>query len=147
MAFRRTDRRRFSRAVMQIAWARCKDAAGIPRCQGCTACLAPGKYVYDHVDPWELSHDSSLDNCQLLCAACDDVKTPLDLSDIARSNRVRDRHSGARARARHPMPCGRASRHKKPIGGYGIVPRVSQLQKHARYIAGRAIAPAPEASP
>lgn len=138
MSFRRNDRRTFSRKTMQIAYARTKDGEGVHRCQGCTAPLVPGKFIYDHVIPWEISRDSSIGNCQLLCAACDAIKTPLvDIPVIAKSNRQRDRHIGA-VKSRHPMQCGRASKRTKTFG-HGVQPRLTQAQKHARTMAARRI--------
>ena len=30
---------------------------------------------FDHIIPWEISHDSSLGNCQVLCTDCHEAKT------------------------------------------------------------------------
>src|ERR1700733_10937001 len=118
ISFRRNDRREFSRKVKQIAFQRCKG-----RCEGCGNLLVTGDITYDHKIPWELSRDSSLANCQVLCTSlCDRAKTPNDKSVIAKSNRVRNKHIGAVTRSRHPMPGGRRSPFNFKIGG-GIVDR------------------------
>ena len=70
MTFRHTDRRNFTRKVKVIAFQKAKG-----KCEGCTARLALGHYTYDHKVPWELSRDSSVENCQVLCDNCDDGKT------------------------------------------------------------------------
>ncbi len=140
--------RRFDRATRVAAFARCQDAAGVPRCQECTAPLGAGNINYDHVIPWKLSHDSSIDNCQVLCNTCDDAKTyGVDLPMLARSDRVRDRHIGAvrAGEGRRPMPCGRSSRWSKPIGGFRPVRRLTQAQKLAATLARRRLVPADDA--
>jgi hypothetical protein len=57
-----------------------------------------GDIVFDHVVPWELTHDSSLKNCQVLCLTCDRLKTyERDLPAIALSRPqggLRPRHHG-----------------------------------------------------
>jgi hypothetical protein len=141
--------RNFSKAVKREAFASCKDAAGVPRCQ-CGACgyapLAIGHYDFHHLIPWEISRDSSLGNCGVWRDECHDPHTALvDIPTIAKANRRRDAHYRTGSPPRHPMPCGRDSKFKKPIGGFGPVPRRSQVQEHARVMASRAIAPAPEA--
>jgi len=91
MSFRGTDRRAFSRKVQRIAIARAKG-----HCQGCTAPLAPGRYRVDHIVPWELSRDSSINNAQVLCSSCDHGKTyRVDIPVIAKSDRQRDKHIGS----------------------------------------------------
>jgi 5-methylcytosine-specific restriction enzyme A len=134
MSFRRTDRRNFSRKVKQIAFARAHG-----HCQGCTAPLSVGHYVYDHVIPWELSRDSSIGNCQVICNACDSIKTGTrDLPRIAKSNRQRDRHIGAASKSRTPLPCGRDTGRSKTIRGEVVV-RMSGAQKHALMLEHRRI--------
>lgn len=137
MTLRRSDRRNFSRKVMSIAYERAKDAQGIPHCEGCTAPLMPGRFRYDHTIPWELSRDSSVGNCRLLCFNCDDGKThQVDIPWIAKANRQRDKHRGAMERSRTPLPCGRNSSRKKTISGR-VIPRVSQRQKMRAYLQDR----------
>ncbi len=103
--------RHFSRKIKRAAFERCGG-----RCDGCAAILTTGRIVYDHRIPWEISRDSSLVNCQVLCIACDRVKTPGDISVIRKSDRIRDRHIGA-MQADRPLPCGRKSRLTKPLHG------------------------------
>jgi hypothetical protein len=81
------DSRHFSAATKRLAWKRC---AG--HCEKCTTKLTTGNIIYDHVIPWEISHDSSLENCQCLCkSACDFKKTyEKDLPEIAKVHRICD---------------------------------------------------------
>jgi 5-methylcytosine-specific restriction enzyme A len=128
MKFRRSDRRNFTRKVMSIAYARATDADGVTRCEGCTAPVGPGGFRYDHTIPFELSRDSRVSNCRLLCTSCDDGKTHrMDIPWIAKANRQRDKHRGAFERSRRPLPCGHASPFKKTIGGR-VVRRQQNLQ-------------------
>lgn len=119
MNFRQNDRRNFTRKVKVIAWRRCKGL-----CEGCGVPLVSGHIRYDHKNPWELSRDSSVDNCQIICDTCDAPKTAGDQTTIAKSNAVRDKHIGAMPRSRNPLPGSRRSPFKFKIGG-GIVDRLT----------------------
>lgn len=136
MTFRRDDRRDFSRKVKLVAFAKAKG-----HCDGCTAPLCVGHFVYDHIVPWALGRDSSIANCQVLCDACNTIKTgTLDVPVIAKSNRQRDRHIGAKGKSRTPLPCGRDSWAQKKVGGK-VVRRASGLDKHRALMAKRRIGP------
>ena len=115
--FRRRDRREFPRKVKLIAFQRCHG-----KCEKCEVPLSVGHFIYDHIIAWELSRDSSVDNCQVVCSNCDAPKTAKDQTVIAKSNRVRDNHIGARNPSRHPLPGSRRSPFKMKIGG-GVVDR------------------------
>lgn len=65
-------------------------------CENCTARLAVGKFVYDHKTPDWMGGAPTLDNCQLICSACDGEKTPNDQRRIAKTKRVIRRHAGIR---------------------------------------------------
>lgn len=112
-------RREFSKAVLRAALAR-PDG----RCEGvltdgsrCPCALQVGRFHYDHIVPAALTEDASLENCQVLCRPCHAVKTVVDVGVIARVRRMRDRHMGIIDPRRHPLPAGRASPCKRPIGG------------------------------
>ncbi len=83
-------RREFSTKVKLAAFGR---AAG--HCESCTAPLRPTKYAYDHVIPDGSGGKPTLENCQVICAACHTVKTKVDMPVIAKGKRVRRRHIGA----------------------------------------------------
>jgi 5-methylcytosine-specific restriction endonuclease McrA len=120
ITFRRRDRREFPRKVKVIAFNRCHGT-----CEGpCGRPLVTGHIIYDHRIPWEISRDSSVDNCQALCDICDGIKTPADQSTIAKSNRIRDKHIGAAPVSRNPLPGSRKSPFKLKIGG-GAVSRAT----------------------
>lgn len=117
-----TDRRQFSPAVKRATFERCGG-----RC-ACTAKLAPGNVIYDHRIPWEISRDSSLDNCEPRCRACDHTKTyEIDIPIIAKVKRMADAHINARSPSSRPMPCGRNSGFKKTMRGQ-IVARFNMAQ-------------------
>jgi len=132
MSFRRNDRRHFTKKVKLIAL-----QMALGRCEGCTAPLSVGHYTFDHKIPWELTRDSRVENCQILCDNCNDTKTGLrDIPLIAKANRQRDKHRGIVERSRTPLPCGRKSRMKKTIAGR-VIPRVSGRQKLRAYLQER----------
>lgn len=67
---------------------------------------------------------------------------------FAESNRKQARHIGASGPGlgKAPMRAGRRSPVSKSFR-HGLVPRLTHAQKHAAFLAGRAIVPAPEVSP
>src|SRR6266436_10336897 len=117
--------RQFSRDTMRLAWNRCRG-----RCERCSTKLAPGNINYDHEIPYELSNDSSVWNCQVLCKTCHGYKTAVqDAPAIADAKRQADLHHGVTGPGlgRSPMPAGRLSRLKKTFR-HGVVPRASQIE-------------------
>lgn len=117
------NRREFPAQVKRDAWDRCKDAAGIARCEGCTARLSAGNVHYDERIDGEFDHDqpdamlgeSTLENCKVLCRTCHGLKTKQDRKTIAKSNRVRDLARGIRNRSK--LPGSRDSNIKLRING------------------------------
>jgi len=112
-------RHEFGKAVLRAALSRAEG-----RCEGqlsddsrCPCALQVGRYHFDHIVPTALTDDTSLGNCQVLCRACHAAKTAVDISMIARVQRVRDRHAGIKDPHRRPLPGGRASPYKRLIGG------------------------------
>jgi 5-methylcytosine-specific restriction protein A len=131
----RQGRRTFSAETKRLAWRRCNH-----QCQQCTRQVTgAGDIIFDHIVPWELTHDSTLPNCQVLCLTCDDLKTyASDLPAIAAADRKADFHLGIKGPGlgKSPMPAGRNSRISKTMRG-GVVPRITQAQKHRRFMAKR----------
>lgn len=83
-------RQEFPAKVKQAAFDRAKG-----QCERCTARLYPGKYRYNHRIPDALGGDPTLENCELLCLACDTPQTyGKDIPAIAKSKRVRRKHAG-----------------------------------------------------
>lgn len=72
------------------------EAAG-GHCVRCTAKLYPGKIRYNHRIPDYLTHDNSLDNCEVLCVNCDHEQTyKTDIPAIHKVKRVMKKHAGIR---------------------------------------------------
>ena len=89
-------RREFSKSVKLAAWERCGG-----RCEICTAKLFTGRITYDHIIPDGLGGEPVLSNVQVLCDNCNHEKTYTgdclisgDISRIAKTKRVRDKHIG-----------------------------------------------------
>lgn len=96
---------------------------------GCGAPLSPGKWAYDHIVRYELTHDSTLENGQILCDNCHAAKTYIcDTPDAAKGKRVRDKHAGGRPPARRHFPCSRSTSRKRKFGG-GTAPRLTLAEK------------------
>jgi 5-methylcytosine-specific restriction protein A len=105
-----SERQEFSKKVRLAAWDRCGG-----HCEGCTAKLYPGKFTYDHIIPDWMGGEPTLENCQVICSACDKPKTAKDQGDIAKAKRIRAKHAGIRKPSR--FPCSRDSRWKKRMDG------------------------------
>lgn len=87
-------RREFSKSVKRDAFLR---ANGYCEGEGCGARLTVGKFAYDHRIPDGLGGEPTLENCQVLCAACHKEKTgKRDVSTIAKAKRIKDREIGIR---------------------------------------------------
>jgi 5-methylcytosine-specific restriction protein A len=111
-------RREFPKSVKVAAFQR---AAG--KCESCGARLYPGKYEYDHRLADTFGGEPTLDNCEVICTACHDLKTyKSDIPAAAKSNRVRAKHIGAKAPSRTPLPFGKQSKFKRKLDGT-VVPR------------------------
>lgn len=76
----------------------------------------------EHCIPWELSRDDSDENLRLAHVKCHKVKTASDIRTIRKSDRQRDKHTGAMPRSRNPMPGNRNSGWKKTFNN-GWIPR------------------------
>jgi len=69
---------------------------------GCGTPLATGAIEYDHRIPWEISQDSSLENCLCLTRGHHREKTRTDIKDIAKGRRIRRKHRGQYKRSGFP---------------------------------------------
>lgn len=85
-------RREFSRKVRRQAIER---ANGHCENKSCGAALKPGEAEVDHVLPCELGGEPTLANAQTLCRVCHRAKTAQDVRRIRKSDRQRDKHTGA----------------------------------------------------
>lgn len=130
-----SDPRHFSKKTKRLAWHRCAGQCEFERPNGerCPMPVGPGNVIYDHVDPWHLSRNSSLENCQVICVRCDREKTfGRDIPLIAEIRRASDFHRGISGPGKGDgdrMPCGRASPQTRSLRGR-VGPRLSQSQKH-----------------
>ena|SRR5437899_3053102 len=126
--------RQFSKEIERAAFVRAKSC-----CEGCGAKLASGGIHYDHIVPWAMSCDSSLENCQALCNSCHRDKTAnRDMPSIAKAKRQADFHLGITGPGlgRAPMAAGRLSRLKKTFR-HGVVPRASQIELYRAFMRDR----------
>ena len=102
----------FSRTVKMATW----DRAG-GCCEECGRKLFPGdRKEYDHRIPDAIRKDNGAENCQLLCGPCHSAKTKKDRKQIAKANRVRAKHNGAK-QTKHPLPGSKASGWKRKVSG------------------------------
>lgn len=128
-----TDPRHFSAKTKRQAWKRSRD-----HCEKCTAKLTTGNIIYDHVIPWEISGDSSLENCQTVCLRCDAAKTyGTDIPTIAKVRRIYDAAHGIE-RLRKKMPGHRKDRISKKVCGT-VVLRQPRYSKHHAALRNRQI--------
>jgi hypothetical protein len=125
------DPRHFSSKTKRLAWKRC---AG--HCEKCTCELTTGNIIYDHVIPWEISYDSSPENCCVTCKTCDASKTyGEDIPTIAKVHRIYDRAIGIE-RSGQKLPAGRNSGIRKKLNGQ-VVRRVAPSEEYRRLMAQR----------
>lgn len=105
-------RREFAAKVKLEAWHRC---GGFCEAQNCGLKLYPGKFTYDHIVPDQLGGDPTLENCQVICHACDRPKTRNDAGNIAKAKRRERKHLGIKKRS--TFACSRDSKFKKRMDG------------------------------
>jgi 5-methylcytosine-specific restriction enzyme A len=86
------SRKEFSRKVRKQAIDR---AAGKCESKACGAVLKPREAEVDHILPCELGGEPVLANAQVLCKVCHTAKTGNDVRRIRKSDRMRDKDSGA----------------------------------------------------
>lgn len=87
-------RREFPKQVKRDAFMR---ADGFCEHKGCGCKLFRGNIFYDHVIPDGLGGEPTLDNCQVLCKSCHNIKTrKTDVPRIAKAKRIHDRDIGIR---------------------------------------------------
>lgn len=87
-------RNEFTMKVRQLAYTRCKSI-----CEMCGARLGGGlgSYEFDHIIPYFMTQDSSVDNCAVLCMPChrgEGGKTADDAAIIAKVKRIEAKHNG-----------------------------------------------------
>lgn len=103
-------RREFSRKVRKQAIER---ANGKCESKACGAVLKPREAEVDHILPCELGGEPILANAQVLCRVCHKEKTANDVRRIRKSDRSRDKDSGA-IKPKQSMPTRDFPRTEKP---------------------------------
>lgn len=89
-------RREFPARVKVEAFKRAKG-----QCESCTRHLRPGDIRYDHRNPDGMTGEPTLENCQVLCRSCHDLKTfTRDIPAIAKAKRKEAYHLGAKPKGR-----------------------------------------------
>jgi 5-methylcytosine-specific restriction enzyme A len=86
------NRKEFSRKVRRQAIER---AGGECENKACGAVLKIGEAEVDHILPCELGGEPVLTNAQVLCKPCHKAKTATDVRRVRKSDRQRDKDSGA----------------------------------------------------
>lgn len=85
----------------KIKLARWEEAHGT--CEICYVKIIGGA-EYDHNIPWEISRDSSFDNCRCLCPKCHRLKTKFhDIPAISKVKRIERKAKGI-TRSKHKWP-------------------------------------------
>ena len=94
-----------------------QDHGGI--CDYCGARIdgAREEWDIDHIIPLEISGDDDDDNLRPVHRKCHRLKTKRDRKDIAKSQRVYAKHTGAKAKTRNPLPGSRGSGLRKRMDG------------------------------
>lgn len=71
----------------------------------------------EHKIPYALTNDDTDENLSPAHVSCHRRKTRQDKADIAKSNRVRAKHNGAKASPKRPIAGSKASKWKRKVGG------------------------------
>ena len=116
------NRREFPRKIVAAILIRATDEHGRLVCEGCGGVLGKKRHHIDHTVAEALVIDKSkpltADDGKLLgWECCHKPKTAIDVANIRKSDRQRDKHSGAFKRSARPLPCGRNSPFKKLFSG------------------------------
>lgn len=80
-------------------------------------------------EAWEIEHELALalggadddENRKPAHVKCHKAKTAVDLGRIAKADREKARHIGARPPSRNPLPGGRGSKYKRTIDGRTVL--------------------------
>lgn len=101
------------------------------RCECCGMPLAGKRFEYDHiVEEWELEMIArelraplTAEDGRLLCIPCHDEKTARKTGERAHGKRLVKKVTRAKTTKWRPLPCGRNSLWKKPMGSRNAVKR------------------------
>ena len=111
------NRKEFTRKVRAEIFARSKGA-----CEDCGARLKVGEGEIDHVVPdaqksYDPNRTYTAEDGKLLCRPCHKAKTASDIRTIRKTDRQRDKHSGAWKKRGRALPGTKRSGIKVKIGG------------------------------
>jgi 5-methylcytosine-specific restriction endonuclease McrA len=107
-------RKEFTGKIRAAAFLRCGG-----KCENCKAQLKLGEGEYDHIIPYALSEDSSIENCQVLCVPCHrgvGAKTAQDQKTISKAKRNNQKHLGI-TRPKQTIKSAPFAKSKKPDRG------------------------------
>ncbi|MCF7645990.1 HNH endonuclease [Bacillus subtilis] len=85
-----SKRMEFSRKIKALIIARANG-----KCEKCSAMLKTGEGEVDHILPCALGGEATVANGRLLCRVCHVEKTTDDIRRVRKSDRQRDKASGA----------------------------------------------------
>lgn len=92
-------RREFPASVKREAWRRCGGF-----CESCHADVRGRRVEYDHVIPDGTNGKPTLENCEVLCKPCHDVKTgKVDAPRISKTRRVENKVAGITTRRKQKI--------------------------------------------
>ena len=100
-------------------------AAG--RCEKCKAVLKAGEGQVDHILPCELGGQPTVANGRLICIPCHKEKTAADVRQIRKSDRQRDKFTGAMRKEPSLKSAGFPKRQREKPPLTKIVPRGTGL--------------------
>jgi hypothetical protein len=91
---------------------------------GCGVKLKGQMVYYEHINPEANGGRELVKNGAALVKTCWSLKTATyDIPMVAKGNRLRDRNDNIERRVKRPMPCGKNSDWKRPVGGGPAVRR------------------------
>lgn len=93
-------------------------------CHICSGKIGPEQWEVEHIIPIAMGGDDELSNMAPAHIKCHRVKSKTDAHNLAKSNSVRAKHFGFKAKSSKPLPCGKDSPWKKTFNN-GVVRRVS----------------------
>ncbi len=90
------SRREFTKKTRREAFKRADGKCEFVLANGlrCNCALTVGKMIFDHVLPDWIGGEPTLENCAVICVACNKIKTAQDAADRAKTQRREDAHRG-----------------------------------------------------
>lgn len=110
------ERQEFPQSVRKLAFKRCCDKDGKPRCEGCGNLVRSGGFIFEHIQADGLDGEPTLENCKVHCTVCKKKKDKVDNAIMAKADRVLKKTFGLKPKGK-PMPGSKASGFKKKLSG------------------------------